>query len=293
MKYIDSHTHVEFHAFDNDWKEVVERAQQSDVGMVNVGTNLTTSTNAVKMAEEVGEGMWASIGLHPIHLAKDIEESAKFDGKEYSFKTKAEQFDKRAYWELAQSEKVVAIGESGLDFYHIDRSKPSDMSVDAYKLLQTETLYEILGFAREIGKPHIFHCRDAYNEFYDLIREFSNNEDGASGDGYKVQGVVHCFTGTMEEAEKMLDLGLSIGFTGIVSFPNAKELQEVAKMVPMDKLLVETDAPYLAPQPVRGQRNEPAYVTHVIDTIAQLKGLTVDKVAEQTKQNTIELFNLR
>lgn len=293
MKYIDSHTHVEFHAFDNDWEEVVQRAQDAGVQMVNVGTNYNTSKNAIEMAEKVGNGMWASIGLHPIHLAKDIEETAKFDGKEYSFKTKAEQFDKRRFWELAQSEKVVAVGESGLDYYHIDRSTPEGMSVDTYKELQTETLYEILGFAREIGKPHIFHCRDAYDEFYDLITEFSNNDDGASGEGYKVRGVVHCFTGNREQAEKMLDLGFSIGFTGIVSFPNAKELQEVAKMVPLERMLVETDAPYLAPQPVRGQRNEPAYVSHVVSAIAELKGLTPEQVAEQTAKNTIELFDLK
>lgn len=291
--YIDSHSHVEFHAFDNDWQDVVDRAFSEQVHMVNVGTNYATSKGAVEMAEKVGAGMWAAIGLHPIHLAKDIIESATFDGKEYSFKTKSESFDKRKFWELAQSEKVVAVGESGLDYYHMDDFRPEQMSVDAYKELQKETLYEILGFAREIGKPHIFHCRDAYDDFYDLIREFSDNTDGGSGEGYKVGGVVHCFTGNRAQAEKMLDLGLFIGFTGIVTFPNAKELQEVAKMVPLDRMLLETDCPFLAPQPVRGERNEPRYIKYVAEKIAELKGIAVEEVGMQTVKNTKDLFMLQ
>lgn len=290
---IDSHAHVEFGAFNDDWKEVVNRAFEQGIQLVNVGTNLKTSKAAVDMAEKVGDGMWATIGIHPIHLAKDIKETASFNGDEYSFVTKRESFDKRDYFELAQHPKVVAIGESGLDFFHIDDFKGDDMTGEQFKELQREVFYEILGFAREVGKPHVFHCRDAYDEFVEMVKEFSDNSDGGSGDGYKVRGVVHCYTGNREQAQKILDLGLYIGFTGIVTFPNAKELQEVAKMVPLDRMLIETDSPYLAPQPVRGQRNEPMYVEHVAEKIAELKGISVEEVAEATVKNTIELFDLK
>lgn len=259
--------------------------------MINVGTNLKTSTRVVETAEQV-DGMVAAIGLHPIHLAKEITEEANFNGEKYAFTTKSESFDKREYFALAQSEKVIAIGESGLDYYHLEDFKAPDMTADEFVELQKETLYEIMGFAREVGLPHIFHCRDAYGDFADMVAEFNDNSDGGSGPGGEVRGVVHCYTGSIPEAERILELGLSIGFTGIVTFPSAKELQEVAKMVPLDRILLETDAPYLAPQPVRGQRNEPKHVVHVAEKIAELKGVSVEEVAAQTTANAIELFNL-
>lgn len=286
---IDTHAHVNFQAFQDDAREVIDRALKSGVAMINVGTNYKTSVKSVKLAEEVGDGMWAAIGVHPIHLAKEITESATFDGKEYSFKTKSEVFDKRPYFQLAQSEKVIAVGESGLDYFHLDDFKAPDMTAAEFVELQKETLYEILGFAREIKRPNIFHCRDAYDDFAKLVEEFGHNETGAEE---PVRGVVHCFTGTMEQAEKILDLGLYIGFTGIVTFPNAKSLQEIAKRVPLDRMLLETDCPFLAPQPVRGKRNEPMYVKYVAEKIAELKGITFEEVAAQTVKNTKTLFKI-
>lgn len=292
MKLIDSHAHVNFQAFQNEWEDVLKRALNGGVQMVNVGTNYATSKRSVEVAEEMGEGVWAAIGLHPIHLAKDIEERAKFDGKEYAFKTKSEQFDKRKFFELAQSEKVVAVGESGLDYYHLDDFRPQDMTAEEFVELQKETLYEIMGFAREVGLPHIFHCRDAYDDFGDMVEEFNDNSDGGSGPGGQVRGVVHCFTGSVDQALRMVDLGLYVGFTGIVTFPNAQELQEVAKAVPLERILIETDCPYLAPQQVRGQRNEPLFVKYVAEKIAELKSVSVEEVAEATVKNTTELFGL-
>jgi TatD DNase family protein len=282
---IDTHCHVNFNAFTDDAGAVIERAQTAGVGMLNVGTNYATSVKSVQLADQT-DGMWAAIGLHPIHLAKAITETAAFAGQEYSFTTKAESFDKRQYFQLAQkSKKVVAIGESGLDYFHLDDFKAPDMTPQQFVDLQKETLYEILTLGRELNLPHIFHCRDAYDDFADLIRDFRDGDDD-------VRGVVHCFTGTLEQAQKMLDLGFSIGFTGIVTFPNAKDLQEVAKFVPLDRLLLETDSPYLAPQPIRGQRNEPAAVSHVAQQIAALKGLSYEEVCAQTTKNAIELFQL-
>ncbi len=287
---IDTHCHLNFHTFEIDSEEVIVRAQEKNVLMLNVGTNFATSKRSIEIAEKT-EGMWAAIGLHPIHLAKDITETAKFDGEEYAFKTKAEVFDKRKFFELAQSESVVAVGESGLDYYHLDDFKHPEMTPAEYVNLQKETLYEILGFAREINKPHIFHCRDAYDDFLDMIRQFGENSDGGSARA-GVDGVVHCFTGTMQQAEKILETDLYIGFTGIVTFPNAQDLQEIAKMVPLERMLLETDSPYLAPQAVRGKRNEPAYVLYVAKKIAELKGITTEEVAFQTRKNANRLFQL-
>ena len=290
VRIIDTHCHVNFQPYREDWKQVVERAFDAGVGMINVGTNLQTSTRAVEIAEEVEEGMMASVGLHPIHLAKDIRESATFNGKEYSFTTTVELFDKRKFFDIAQSPKVVGVGESGLDYFHLDDFRSAEITGGQYISLQQETLYEILGFAREIGKPHIFHCRDAYDDFATLVQQFTETQD-TTGAG-AVRGVVHCFTGTWEQAQKMMDLGFYIGFTGIVTFPNAKALQEVARQVPLDRMLLETDSPYLAPQPVRGHRNEPAHVWHVAEQIAVLKGISRDAVAQQTTQNAAALFGL-
>lgn len=291
MKLIDSHAHVNFKEFKDEYATVMQRARDAGVGIVNVGTNFETSKRSVELAEQYDD-VWAAIGLHPIHLARDIVETATFDGREYSFKTKAEQFDKRRFFEIAESKKVVAVGESGLDYFHLDDFKSEHMTADEFVELQKETLYEILGFAREIGRPHIFHCRDAYDDFVEIIKDFSSNADGGSGEGWQVRGVVHCFTGTMEQAEKILALGLLIGFTGIVTFPNAKSLQEIAKYVPLDRMLIETDAPFLAPQPVRGKRNEPAYVRFVAEKIAELKGVSFEEVSAQTIVNTRTLFSL-
>lgn len=287
---VDTHCHVNFEAYTDDDRAVIDRALSSGVRMINVGTNYKTSKKAVHIAEQIGDGMVAAIGVHPIHLAKNITETANFNGETYEFTTKSEQFDKRLYFQLAQSDKVVAVGESGLDYFHLDDFKAPDMTVKEYVELQKETLYEILGFAREIGKPHIFHCRDAYDDFIDMVRQFNDNSDGGSGPGGEVRGTVHCFTGTVAQAEKILELGLYIGFTGIVTFPNAETLRDVARMVPLDRMLLETDAPYLAPQAVRGQRNEPAHVRYVAEFLAELKGVSIEEFAAQTTRNANALF---
>lgn len=293
IQLIDSHCHVNFAAFKDDWRAVVDRARESGVGMINVGTNFATSKKSVELAEEVGEGMWASIGVHPIHLAKAITESASFNGEEYSFTTKQEVFDKRRYFQIAQSKKVVAIGESGLDYFHLDDFKADNMTAKEYVQLQKETLYEILTLGRELELPHIFHCRDAYDDFIEIVQDFNDNSDGGGQEGGEVRGVVHCFTGNIEQARKILELGLYIGFTGIVTFPNAKELQAVAQFVPLDRMLLETDSPYLAPQAVRGERNEPAHVVHVAEQMALLKGESIETVRAQTLENTRLALNLK
>ncbi|OGY85889.1 MAG: hypothetical protein A2233_00135 [Candidatus Kerfeldbacteria bacterium RIFOXYA2_FULL_38_24] len=288
MQLIDSHCHLNFAPYQKDRAEVILRAQKQNMGLIIVGTNYQTSQEAVRIAQE-HENIWAAIGLHPIHLAQDLEEKDSFDKQEYKFTTKAEKFDKRRYFELARQVKVVAIGESGLDYFHLKNYCGKDLTETEYVALQKETLYEILGFSREVKKPLIFHCRDSYDDLLELLAEFDHNGTGVEE---KVRGVVHCFTGNLEQAEKILTQGLYLGFTGIITFPNAQALQAVVKHVPLNRILIETDAPYLAPQPKRGQRNEPLYVQYVASKIAELKNISLTEVYAQTTKNATALFNL-
>lgn len=290
MKLFDSHCHLNFRAYQRDREEVIKRTIDSGTKVITVGTNLRTSREAVEIAS-THDGVYASIGLHPIHLSKDIEETDSFDGEEYSFTTKSEVFDKAAFFELSKNKKVVAVGECGLDYFHAKDYCDDGITEEQYKDLQKETFYEILGFAREIDKPIIIHCRDAYDDLIEILSSYGDNSDGASAE-IGVKGVVHCFSGNLQQAQQILNLGLYIGITCIVTFPNAKELQSIVAGLPLDRLLIETDAPYLAPQEHRGERNEPAYVRFAAKKIAELKNMPFDEVATQTHENAKKLFNI-
>ncbi len=281
---------MNFRAYQDDREEVIARALSQEIGMITVGTNRKTSKEAIAIAEQ-HDGVYASIGLHPIHLTKDITENDIFEGEEYTFTTTAERFDKRDFFELAKSDVVVAVGECGLDYFHLDDYIAEEMTTEEYKDLQKETFYEILGFAREIDKPLIIHCRDAYEDLIEILSAYGDNSDNASAQA-GIHGVVHCFGGTLEQAQQLMDIGLYIGLTCIVTFPKANEVQEIATKIPLERLLVETDAPYLAPQEHRGKRNEPSYVQYAVKKIAELRGISYDEVAEQTTKNTRELFQL-
>lgn len=277
---IDSHAHVNFKPFRADWKEVIERAQQAQVGVVNVGSQLTTSQRSVEVAKEFSSGVWAAVGLHPIHLAEDHVEEDIIDGEKISFTTRQERFDFPAYLKLAREPQVVAIGECGLDFYRLpeDQAKKT-----AYIAIQKETLKEQIGLALQVGKPNIFHCREAYEDFLEIVEKYRG----------QVRGVVHCYTGQPEVVDKIVAAGLYVGFTGIITFPKTEYLAEAVRRVPLDRLLVETDCPYLAPAPFRGKRNEPAFVEHVARRVADIKGVSYETVCQQTVRNTQELFCLR
>jgi len=177
-----------------------------------------------------------------------------------------------------------------LDFFRLaDKDNP----IDKIKANQVKYFKEFIKLAQELNLPLVLHCRgeetDPYGA-YDLMIEIIKAEGRRPKD--EVRGVIHCFGGNLEQAKKFLDLGFYIGVTGIVTFKNAKDIQQIAKEVPLDKILIETDAPFLAPEPFRGQRNEPAYVKYVAQKIAELKGLTFEEVAKATYENTCELFKL-
>lgn len=251
---IDSHTHVYGSEFDADRAAVFERARQAGVDqMAAVGCDLETSRAAVVLAEERAD-VFATAGIHP-HEAKT--------------RTDAVIAELRA---LARRPKVVAIGEIGLDYHYLH--SPKDV--------QREVFSELLALAHELDKPVVLHTREAWDETFEIVR-------AASG---RPRGVFHCFTGDRAQAERALALGFHISVSGIVTFANANALREVARTVPLDRLMIETDCPYLTPVPFRGQRNEPAHVRVVAEAVARARGIEPAELAAATATNTRQLFRL-
>lgn len=284
VRLIDAHCHLNFNAYRNDLDAVAARSLEQGIGFVVVGSQSTTSRRAVDLAEKY-DGAWAIIGLHPIHLfAQEIDE------EEDEFISRSESFDPEFYRRLARSSrKVVAIGECGLDYFHL----PKDVPAETVKAEQARVFRAQLDLALELDLAVMIHSRDSADDIIKILEEYRVA-------GKSLRGDVHCFSGGWSEAERYLNLGLHISFTGIVSFPpraadkkaGKETLADVAKKVPLERLLVETDAPYLAPVPFRGKRNEPAYVQYVAAEIAKIKGLSVSEVESQTLHNTRELFRL-
>ncbi|HEY4000576.1 MAG TPA: TatD family hydrolase [Candidatus Xenobia bacterium] len=251
----DSHTHIDSDDFDADRDEVIQRARQAGVKlMVDPGCDVASSERAVSLSGSVSE-VYAAVGIHP-HSAKAADDAA-FD----HLRT------------LYSAPKVVAVGETGLD-YHYDFS-PREQ--------QRASLERHIELSHETRLPLILHCRNAEDDLIAMLRRL---------DGARHGGVVHCFTGPWEHARTLLDMGFYIGITGIVTFKKATEVHETAVNVPLDRLLVETDAPYLAPLPHRGKRNEPAYVLHTVQQIASLRGASGEVISQAVTQNARRLFNI-
>lgn len=251
---IDSHTHLEMEDFDGDRDAVVERARQAGIEcMITVGTSISYAKKALALADYYQE-IYVAVGIHP-HDVKDIDKATYDELRE-----------------MAALEKVVAYGEIGLDFFR-------NLSP---RHVQIERFGEQLDLAVEINLPVIIHDREAHREILDML---------AARQG-KLSGVIHCFSGDRTMAKKCLDLGFAISVPGTVTFDKAEELQSVVQYVPLEFLLVETDAPYLAPQPHRGKRNEPAYVARTAAKIAELKGLSYEEVSCRTTENAKTLFGL-
>ena len=294
-KLIDIHAHVNFNAFKEDSDETVLRALDQNVGMILVGSQIDTSERAVEFANKYGEGVWAAVGLHPVHLVEGYWDHKEIDapGGEVlkGFKSRKEEFDHDAYYKIGMDPKTVAIGECGLDYFRIE-------SNDEIKQLQQEIFRAQVRLARELKKPLIIHCRpsgvvqgerppdtsltDAYDDVLQILKDEKADEIG---------GDIHFFVGDWIIAQKFLDLGFYLSFTGVITF--AHQYDEVIKNIPLDKIMIETDAPYVAPALYRGQRNEPLYVVEVAKRIAELKGISYDEVAEITTKNAIKLFNLK
>lgn len=251
---IDSHAHLNNERFDDDREEVIGRCGEQLTALLNVGYDLASSQSSLELAEAY-PFIYASVGIHP----HDAQEAAT----DY-----LEQLKK-----MAEHPKVVAIGEIGLDYYY-------DLSP---REVQQNVFREQLRLAKELNLPFIIHNRDAHADIMNILKQEAP---------YPMGGVMHCFSASWEVAQECLKLGLYISFAGPVTFANAGKLKEIAGKIPLERLLVETDCPYLTPVPHRGKRNEPAYVRFVAEHVAGLRGLAVEELANTTAQNAIRLFRL-
>ena len=252
---VDSHCHLDFPDFAAERGEVVARARRAGVGtLVTICTKITEFP-AIRAIAESDPDIWCTVGIHPHEAASepDTGEAALVD--------------------YANHPKVIGIGECGLD-YHYDHA-PRDRQAEVFRTHARA--------AKRAGVPMVVHTREADTDTARLLTEES--------DGGRLAGVLHCFTSGRELAMHGLDLGFYVSFSGIVTFKSAADLREIVKAVPLDRLLVETDAPYLAPIPMRGKRNEPAFVVHTAAAIAEMKGISADALAEATTANFHRLFS--
>lgn len=286
MKLVDSHCHLNFSSFKDEYKDIIADCLEKEIGVINIGSQIDTSKRALKIANEYpNDPIYAVIGLHPIHLS-----STEVDEEEVKFKSREEKFDEKVYQELLdedENNKIVAIGEIGLDYWHI----PEDGSFEEIKELQKNGLIPQLEFAKKNDLPVVFHARgskdnptDAYDDLYEIVKDMG------------LKGVVHSFDSRAikEIAKKFLDLGMYIGFNGVVTFKNktVDSLREIVKYVPIDRILVETDAPYLTPEPNRGKKNEPQNVEFVARKIGEIKRVGFEEVHRRITENVKNLFNL-
>lgn len=255
---VDSHAHIDVGLFDKDRDQVVSRAREAGVGaVVNVGCDLDSSRVSIKMAQQYGE-VFAALGFHPHNAAKMV------DG------------DLERLAELTQHPKVVAIGEIGLDFYR--NLSPREAQIEAFK--------RQLELAEGLGLPVIIHSRNAREEVLSILSEWAGR---AKRD--KTLGVLHCFSGDGELAQRYIEMGFLLSIAGPVTY-SSSHAQEIAHDIPLEKLLIETDCPFLTPHPHRGKRNEPSYVSFIAEKVGEIRGVPPDLVAEHTTENAIQLFGL-
>lgn len=252
---IDTHAHLDFPEYKSDLESILSRAKEAGVRcIINVGTSLTSSEKSVVLASRFNN-IYASIGIHPHDASKVSEQN----------------------WQILESlvekSKVIAIGETGLDYYR-NRSPRED---------QQRMFHKHLALAKSHSLPVIIHCRDASDDCLSILEEHKNGI---------LNGVVHCFNGTKEVARKYIELGLYISFAGPITFSNANTLREVAKSVPVERLLLETDSPFLAPQPKRGERNEPSYLSFIVPVLADIYSLSTHDIERITSFNAYKLFGI-
>ena len=252
---VDSHCHLDFPDFGDDLDGVLARAAQAGVGTLQTICTRVTQFDTVRGLAEAHEAIWCSVGIHPHHVAEEPEVSADHLVR------------------MAEHPKVIGIGETGLDFHYDNSPRPQ----------QEASFCQHIAAARETGLPLIVHTRSADEDTCRILRE-------EAGKGV-FPGVIHCFSAGRAVAETALEIGLYVSFSGILTFKNAEEVRAVARDVPVDRLLVETDAPYLAPVPHRGRRNEPAHVVHTAARLAELKGMDDAALAQMTTANFFKLFS--
>ena len=254
---IDTHCHLNFDEFENDREEIIGRCLSNDVWMINVGANYETSKKAIEIAEKYKRGVYAAVALHPHNVEK-------------------ENYDISLYHNMASNKKVVAIGECGLDYTFCEND-------EKIQKLQQKVFIRHLELVKELNKPVIIHSRRLFPEILKLISNFNTAN-------FQLKGVLHCYMGRWSYAEEYLKLGFYISFTGLITY--ARDYDKVIKNTPLERILLETDAPELAPVPHRGERNIPDYVEFVARKIAEIKEISFEKIASQTTKNAKDLFNL-
>lgn len=252
---IDTHAHIDMEDFDADFEDMLKRAKDNGIEKIIIpAVEPTTFDRVIKIAEKY-DNIYGSVGVHP---------------------SEAQTFSEDVYYrmhEIAQNPKVAAIGEIGLDYYW-DKS---------FVQLQKEVFERQIELAKKVQKPIIVHDRDAHLDTIEILKKTNARETGV---------IMHCFSGSADFAKECVKEGFYIALGGVVTFKNAKKMKEVAKIVPIDKLLVETDSPYLTPEPYRGKRNEPAYVRFAAEEIAKLREMPFEELAQATTTNAVKIFKL-
>src|SRR3972149_6727348 len=253
---IDSHAHLEMPDFKRDLEQVIQRAKESGVGYIfTVGTEKRDWKKALEIADS-HPSIYAILGVHP-HNAKEIEDQT------YSILR-----------EHCRNAKVKACGEIGLDFFR--NLSPRDIQLKGFR--------EQIGLAKELGLPIVVHDREAHRETLEILKSEEAEECG---------GIIHCFSGDYEMAKACMDMGFYISIPGSITFKNAESFREIVKRIPLESLLVETDAPFLTPEPLRGKRNEPSYVQYTAQKVAEIKKVSFEKVAEVTTENALRVYRLQ
>ncbi|TAK57070.1 TatD family deoxyribonuclease [Patescibacteria group bacterium] len=261
FKYVDIHSHLQMSEYDSDREAVLMRMKEAGVATIVVGVDYETSLQAVEMAER-NENIYACVGLHPKDNLTEV-------------------FDVEAYRKLVQNPKVVAIGECGLDFFRLEGNSGK---VEEIKAQQKKLFIQQIELAIETDKPLMLHCRDAYREVLDILIPYKKQV------GDKIRGNVHFFAGDVATAREFIELGFTVSFTGVVTF--ARNYDEVIRSIPLESILSETDAPFVAPAPYRGKRNEPAYVVEVVKKLAEIRSEDPEKVRTQLLENVRRVFGI-
>ena len=275
--FFDSHTHLNLAAFDKDRKEIIEKTLEQSVFIINIGTCYKTSKKAVEIAQQY-ENCWATVGLHPSHtIPMKIDKSELVVNINENI-SEAEVFNEK-FELLLKEPKVVAIGECGLDYSYLKDFSENDQI--KYKKMEEEEFRKQIQAAKKYNLPLSLHIRDLYEEALIILED----------EGYKNEAVFHFFTGNVDQAQKILKRGFYLGFSGIITY--SEKMDQVIKDTPLEKILIETDAPYVAPIPYRGDRNEPIYVKEVAKKIAQIKKLPLKEIEEATFKNTLRLFRIK
>ncbi|MBU4348197.1 TatD family hydrolase [Patescibacteria group bacterium] len=259
LKYIDVHGHIQFSVFNKDREEVIDRARQSGVKMIAIGTKASTSKQAIEIAHQFPEDVWATVGFHPTEI-------------------KSEDFDIKVLKELATDPKVVAISECGFDLFRSGETKN----------IQEKVFLAQADLAVDLNKPLMMHCRpskgtdDAYEYTLDILKDKKYEN---------ISKIMHFYAGSLDMAKRLNDLGFYFTFGGVITFTDAYE--DIVRYLPLNRIFIETDCPYVTPKSHRGERNEPSYLPEIVQKLADIKGLDIKDVADKLYKNSVKVFNLK